>query len=204
MNLRIATVIFLLSILVVVGCTNSTGYGLTSHASFVGPQIGIVADGELRVIEVRPGSAAETAGVQVGDILLDLTWIPSDAPAYMPESSDVVYTDTSSIPLTAGERVTADESLTTIVGKIVVTSGMAVTPIPPPVESYIEKGTVPFTDSERIISLAGVGVPLKMRLKRGDQVLELTVTPTVPPTRPLAPNEPMATYTPVMPPYYYY
>jgi len=78
----------------------------------------------------------------------------------------------------------------------------AATPIPPPVASYIEKGTVPFTESSRIKSLVVYGVSLKLRLMRGDQAFDLTIIPTVPPTWSFAPDEPRATFTLVMPPYY--
>jgi hypothetical protein len=163
----------------------------------------VTANENLQVIQVEPGSAAEKAGVQVGDILLDLTWIPSDAPAYSPESSDVVYTDTARIE-DATEAMT--DTLAAGIAPISILATpvlpVAVAPIPPPVESYIETETVPFTDSVRIISLAGVGVPLKLRLQRGDQVLELTITPTPRVGHPLAPGEP--TRTPVWPPNYYY
>jgi hypothetical protein len=36
--------------------------------------LGIVADSNYQVIAVEPNSPALTAGVQTGDILLDLTW----------------------------------------------------------------------------------------------------------------------------------
>ncbi|HMN15754.1 MAG TPA: hypothetical protein PKD55_25845, partial [Bellilinea sp.] len=109
MNARMAVLVLLA--LTVVGCTSSPGYGEISYASFAGPVLGVITDKDLQVIEIEPGSAAEKAGVQVGDILLDLTWIPSDAPAYLPESSDVVYAGGGSVPLTIGEDVTAAEPL---------------------------------------------------------------------------------------------
>jgi hypothetical protein len=198
MKTRIAVIV--LWGLAVVSCAGSPDYGQTSHASFVAPQLGIVADGDLRIIEIQPESAAEKAGLQLGDILLDLTWIPSDAPAYLPESSDIVYPDTIIAPVD-GEGVAdtaAGEAFTSPIFPA------AATPIPPPVASYIEKGTVLFTESSRIKSLVVYGVPLKLRLMRGDEVLELTIVPTVPPTRSFAPNEPRGTFTPVMSPYYYY
>lgn len=197
MNTRMAVLVLLA--LTVVGCTSSPGYGEISYASFAGPVLGVITDKDLQVIEIEPGSAAEKAGVQVGDILLDLTWIPSDAPAYSPESSDVAYTDTNPAPMIAGDGVT-DATAAMVTDVLPV----AVTPIPPPVESYIEKGTVPFTDGDRIRSLRSYGVPLRLRLKRGDQMLELTIMPMPRVPRPTVPNEPIATGTPVMPPYDYF
>jgi hypothetical protein len=53
-------------------------------ASYAAPMLGIVTDPELRVAGTVEGSAAEIAGVQVGDVLLDLAWIPADAFPYTP------------------------------------------------------------------------------------------------------------------------
>ena len=180
--------VMVLALLALAGC--ASGNGMTSPlfapapaAAFAAPQMGVVADENLRVVEVLPGKAAEAAGLQVGDILLDLTWIPSDAPAYVPEGSDTILLDAQGSPLPIPVGVPA---------------------IPPPVESYIEKETVPFTDIDRIISLVAVGVPLRLRLLRGDQVLELVVTPGGWRERPHAPGEILPTVTPVTATYYYY
>lgn len=198
MKTRIAVIVLLG--LVTTSCAGSSSYGQTTHASFVAPQLGVVADGDLRIIEIQPGSAAEKAGLQLGDILLDLTWIPSDAPPYLPESSDVVRPDMTVAPIGEDDRTNMEVGAASISPIFPA----AATPIPPPVASYIEKKSVSFTESSRIQSLVVYGVPLKLRLMRSGQVLELTIIPTVPPTRSFAPDEPRATFTPVMSPYYYY
>lgn len=201
MKIRIAVIvlgIFVLTALAVAGCANSFG---TASASFPAPEIGVVADEKLRIIELWPGSAAEAAGLQVGDILLDLTWIPSDAPAYVPEGSDTVHLDAVTVPADGAALVDAGTG-DAFVSPILADSVPA---IPPPVESYIEKDTVPFTESDRIGALTVYGVPLHLRLMRGDQVLELTIVPTVRSPRPsLASGEIMPTVTPLPPTYYYY
>lgn len=202
MNIRLSAV--MLVVLVVAACTATPRYGESTHASFAGGVIGVVVDENMRVVELEYGSAAEKAGVQVGDILLDLTWIPSDAPAPLPEESDVIYTDTGSMSLSTVESITEGMPLTTVVGGVVVTRGMAVTPIPPPVAEFIEKETVPFTDGDRLRPLVGYMVPLELRLQRGDETLELTVIPAPRVPKPTVANEPIATGTPVMPPYDYF
>jgi hypothetical protein len=189
MSIRLS--ITLLVVLVVAGCTGTPRYGV-SEASFAAPVLGIVTDDQLRVVEVIPNSAAEQAGVQVGDVLLDLTWIPSATPipaetVVVPEAAGGVALDANATPIADGEVVT--EPL----------------PIPAPTilpEQYIEQGTVPFTDAPRIISLAGYGFPLKLRLQREGEVLELTITASTSVYHPLAPGE--GTPTPIPTSYYYY
>jgi hypothetical protein len=74
-----------------------------------------------------------------------------------------------------------------------------------PVASYVEKEPVPFDAEERIHSLVGIGVPLKLRLLRGDQVLELTISPEGPKALPPLPSgEVRPTVTPLPETYYYY
>jgi hypothetical protein len=81
---------------------------------------------------------------------------------------------------------------------------LAVMPLTP-VASYVEKEPIPFTEWERIMSLVGIGVPLKLRLLRGEQVVELTITPggykALPP---LPAGEVRPTVTPLPEMYYYY
>lgn len=202
MNIKLSVMV--LVALVIAACTGTSPYGETTHASYVAPQLGIVTDGDLQVIEIRAGSAADEAGVQVGDVLLDLTWIPSDVPLSRPDASDIVYLPNSPLPLPSGVTVTDGQPLTTVVGGVVVPAGVAVTPIPPPVGDYIEKATVPFTEGDRIRSLSSYGVPLKLRLTRDGQVIDVTITPSNPPIEPPEPNVPMATFTPVMPPHHYF
>jgi hypothetical protein len=180
----------------------------------------MTTDGNFRVVDVRPNGAAASAGVQIGDVLLDLTWIPSDAPMYVPEQSDVLYADANGFLLdpfgnplvdATGRRLTTDDIIVPAPGlepgaseDVAAPEGVA-TPRPPvvppvsplvppggvsytrsagpPAEDYIAKDTVPFTAENAIrikSSLVGYGVPLKLRVQRGDQLLELTITPMPP------------------------
>jgi hypothetical protein len=184
MTIRVA--VFALVVVAAVSCTSSPRY-MGGEASFAGPELGVTTDEKFKVIQIEPGSAAEAAGVQVGDVLVDLTWIPTEAPASSSQVTDVVALATPVIEVVEG--------VTEVVGYVVPAQTV-------PVESYIEKGTVPFTDSGRIRGLTGYRGPLKLTLRRGDQVLELTITPTPRVGHPLAPGEPTA--TPVMPPYRYF
>lgn len=200
MKTRIAVIVLVtlgVSMPIIAGCV---GISQETSGSFVAPLIGVIANENLQIVEIIPGSAAEKAGLQVGDILLDLTWIPSDAPAYLPKESDVVNSDTT-IATIEGEGAT--DSIDSTSNSPALPD--SVTPIPPPVESYIDKDTVPFNESDRIGALTVYGVPLTLRLMRGEQVLELTIVPTVlPPLPSLTPGEIRPTLTPLPPTYYYY
>jgi len=39
------------------------------------PTYGIITDENFKTVGLAPGGAAEKAGLQVGDVLLDMTWI---------------------------------------------------------------------------------------------------------------------------------
>jgi S1-C subfamily serine protease len=45
------------------------------------PEFGIVVDGDMRVVDLERGSAAELAGIQRGDVILRLEGIPLTLPA---------------------------------------------------------------------------------------------------------------------------
>lgn len=230
-----------LVVLSVVSCTATPRYKVTVSGVSPGPDIGVTVDEEFRVVDIARNSAAEKAGVQVGDILLDLTWIPSDAPAYMPESSDVIYVDRDGFvvdaagnrlldadgqPITIQDAMQVEPPFDTLPGPppeapvqesptelVPELTAEPPTPIPgpspvrdagPPVADYIEKDTVPFTDGDRIRSLKSYGVPLKLRIQRGEQEMELTIIPrpilwTPDPSGVVEP-----TITPVLPPYDYF
>lgn len=111
------------------------------------PLLGIVVDQNLQVIGLEPNSPGLKAGVQVGDILLDITW----------------FAFSNSIRRN---------------------------------KSNIEMATVPFTDRQRIKALMDYEYLLRMRVKRGDQIVELIIQPAIPIWRKF--NEP--TPTPLWPP----
>lgn len=147
-----------------IGVIGDVGIGIGASPA---PDLGVIVDEELRVVEIYPESAAEKAGVKLGDVLVDVTWIPSDAPAYAPPSDVVSVTEVNGVYF---------------VSPIVIPG--AVTPIPSPVASYIEKETLPFTESGRVHELIRIGVPLRLTIIRDGEELELTVTPTPPRGRP--------------------
>ena len=95
------------------------------------PRLGIAVDQNLTVISIEPYSPALNAGVQVGDVLLDLTWFSF--------SNNAPHND-----------------------------------------SGINKSTVPFTNGEGIDNLMDFEYLLKLRVKRGGQIVEMTIQPTVP------------------------
>ena len=109
--------------------------------------LGIIVDKELQVIAIEPHSPALDVGVQVGDLLLDLTWFTF--------SNNVRNND-----------------------------------------SKIDKSPVPFTDRKRIAALMDYEYLLKLRVRRGSEILEFIVQPTVPVWRKY--SEP--TPTPLWPP----
>lgn len=166
--------------------------------SSVGKGLGVVLDETLRVVEVMSGGAADAAGILVGDILLDAAWIP-DAPP------ELVPTPTPLPPLVV--TVPAGMTVVDTDGRV-VSAGEALTlpaPIPAPTlppEQYIELGTVPFSDRARIMNLIPYGVPIKVRLQRGGEILELIVVPTTLAYQPRASGS--ATPTPLPATFYFY
>jgi hypothetical protein len=77
------------------------------------------------------------------------------------------------------EYVNVFDSTAPIIEGEVVTETAAMTPAPAHTES--SSGTVLFTESEGIKTLLSYGVPLRLRVEREEQVLRLTVIPTLPP-----------------------
>jgi hypothetical protein len=174
--------------MVLASCNNPYVVGA---GSYPGKQLGVVLDEKLRVVGIESQSAAEQAGVQIGDILLDLTWIQSATPdpsvTATPTEIVVATLDENSIPITESKAVTLPVA------------------IPAPtqhLEDFLTTATVPFSDVEGIKSLTPYGVPLRLRLQRREQVMELTITPSRPVYHVLAPGE--GTVTPVPMNYYYY
>jgi len=48
----------------------------SSAASYAAPELGVVVDEMMKVVDVDPGNAADKAGVQKGDILISIEDIP--------------------------------------------------------------------------------------------------------------------------------
>lgn len=46
------------------------------HGSYAAPELGVVVDETMKVVDVDPGNAAEKAGVQKGDVLIAIEDIP--------------------------------------------------------------------------------------------------------------------------------
>lgn len=216
MSVRLS--IMMLLVLALVGCTGTPQYGGTA-ASSVAPVLGVVTDEKLQVVEVVSGGAAEHAGIQRGDILLDLTWIPTGTleplvtaiPSATPDlaipSATLFPAVTSSpsetviaLPGPAGS-IAMDTNGTPIEGSELLTPIAIPAPTIPP-EQYIEREAVPFTDSTRISSLVGRGFPLKLRLQREGEILDITIIASTGVFHPLAPGE--GTPTPIPDTYYYY
>ena len=223
--------------LIVTRCTGSPAL----HAA---PDLGVMTDADFKVVDLLPSGPALAAGVQVGDVLLDLTWIPSDARVVLPPP-DIVYVDPGGFMVdpmgnpyvdATGRRLTLEEAsgapgpprpreggavqssplptptpiLTpTVVQPISVLVLPGNRPYQPPVgpraADVIEKDTVSFTaeNTRRIHGLAAYGVPLKLRIQRGDQVMELTITPTDPASRYVEPPPGAPTPTPISSAHYF-
>lgn len=221
--------VLILVTLAVTSCTAGTQIVGQVHGLSPAPDLGVMADKDFRVVDMIPNGPVAVAGAQIGDVLLDLTWIPSDAPMYIPEHSDVLYLDSKGFLVdpvgnpyvdATGRRLTPDDILLPEPGtdrppvvppvtiEVQPGSPTYTRPTPLPAADYIEKDTIPFApeNRSRITSMAGYGVPLKLRVQRGDQVLELTVTPTAPGSRYIEPEpgkEPPPTPTPISSAYYF-
>ena len=172
--------------------------GCAGAGSAPAPELGITADPELKVVAVYPGSAAEKAGVQIGDILVDLTWIPMDeVPADYVDKVLNQPSDTSA----PEEIVTKNKDGTSITTTVPVTVGRPIngifpqpaSPLPP--GSYMVKEPVQFTNIEGAISLVGQGLPLNLRVIRNGEEVTITITPSVR-VRNYGPDNPAPTQVP--------
>jgi S1-C subfamily serine protease len=108
MRIRLALALFW--IVAVAGCATIPGRSADVIGLSPAPLLGIATNENLVVIDVDPGSAAETAGVQKGDVLIDLTGVAEG------ESNGGAEIDKGPISFTDEERVkqlirTADELL---------------------------------------------------------------------------------------------
>lgn len=166
---------FALFVLALVGCVAGPHLG-GAAASYPAPELGIIADENLHVVGLDYKSAAGKAGVQVGDILVDLTWIsPEEAEGLdLPEVTFRYESAPITMVITNGDTVT-------------VVSGLP--PATVPVGDMIEHGPIPFTERERIIYQAAYGVPLRLKLMRDGAEIELVVVPQRPAERQLEPGQ---------------
>lgn len=79
-----------LTLMMVSSCTSNDPVIGQAQALYASPDIGVVTDEDFRVLSLEAGDGAEAAGVQVGDVLLDITWIPSDEPVYRPDWPEII------------------------------------------------------------------------------------------------------------------
>jgi membrane-associated protease RseP (regulator of RpoE activity) len=183
----------------IVGCAGGGAVpGVMTHGISPSPELGITADPELKVVAVYPGSAAEKAGVQIGDILVDVTWIPMDeAPADYAEKV-LNHADDTVAP---EEIVTKNADSTIITTQVPVTVGRPIngvfpqpsSPLPP--GNYMVKEPVQFINIKGAISLVGYGFPLSLRVIRNGEEVTIKITPTVRVMN-YGPNNPVPTLAP--------
>ena len=170
----------------------------TRHELRIGTQLGVVIDQQQRVVDVEAKGAAERAGIQVGDLLLDLAYIPPTTlePSVdaNPEATEVVAHMNNEV-----EQDDADRAI----------SESRVSPLPSPVpantprlEDILGTNPVQFTDVDGIRKLIVRGVPLKLRLERETEVIEIVITPSRPIFHPIDSGVP--TSTPVPSEFMYY
>jgi hypothetical protein len=149
--MRVKAVI-LVALLVVVTAGCAVGAGESSAGACPAPLYGIITDGDYKIISVEPGSSAEEAGLQAGDVLVDATW-STWTPIIC---NDVVYLDSNGSPL--------------------LPLGIFAAPVSQ-AEPAHPSGPVPFTDQAGIKTLLQHYAALKFRVQRGDQMIEVIVTP---------------------------
>ncbi|MCC6455271.1 MAG: hypothetical protein IT328_10040 [Caldilineaceae bacterium] len=155
------TLIISLLLLGITGCAAAPRYRGIAAGSSSEYVLGLSVDADLRVVEVTPASAAERAGVQVGDQLVSLTWILSERPEELGGSQGIVAVDDGAAPIIEGEVVTETADMLSA-------------------QAAGGSGTVPFTDRAEIRTLLSYGVPLRLRVLRAEQMLRLTVIPALP------------------------
>jgi hypothetical protein len=130
------------------GCATTPRYRGVAQRDATEYVLGLTVDETQRVVEVAPDSAGQRAGVEVGDVLVSLTWILSEAPETLPNAQGDTPTELYTV---------------------------TVTPLRPP--AGVEYKTFRFTEPESIDTLISYGVPLRLELLRQDQVRTLTIIP---------------------------
>jgi membrane-associated protease RseP (regulator of RpoE activity) len=67
----------IMAVMVLIGCVQlPPGYSTAGHASWPAPQLGVVVDENMKVVDIDRYSTAEEAGIQVGDILINIDGVP--------------------------------------------------------------------------------------------------------------------------------
>jgi hypothetical protein len=178
---------FVLFGLMLMACATTPQRMVVMEAVGPGPEFGVSVDENHRVVGIELKSAAEAAGIQIGDILVDATWLRSEVPTDVPDSNDSASLGAGTSPLVEGEVVTGSVAMPAATQSI------------EELAKFIPTETIPFTEGTRIRELRSYGVPMLLTIVRGDQEIKLTVTPT---PRVGRLGEP--TVTPVMPPYDYF
>ena len=174
MPLKARVLIALLAIFTIIlttGCVRQLEPTGMASGSCPAPTLGIIVDDNLQVLGVVPNSAAESAGVLVGDVLVDLTWIKLEP---QPGCNDVGMVDASASPLPMPTSMIVE-----------------VEQPPHPTEP------VPFTDRTTISEMMQYGATMRLRLLRAGVAVEVIITPTVPRPQPQAPGTLMPTPTPI-------
>lgn len=169
MVIRVITVVLVLAALA--GCTMTPLNRGIEAGSPTGYALGVTVDEEVRVVEVEPDSAAQKAGVEVGDVLVSLTWVLSEVPEHLPSSSDAA-TDSTPTSLAEANPITQSDTLTEVAALTQEISAPQVRSAP-----GVETRTVLFTDRDEIRTVISYGVPLRLSLLREGQRHEFTIVP---------------------------
>jgi hypothetical protein len=153
--------------LLLIGCASASiaqeERNVTIEASWGMPSLGIMVDAKQQVVHVNKNSSVEKAGLQPGDILLDIQ--PAvDAPGV--EKKIVPFTDA--------------QAVRALIESTIVLESLAESSV-----ANQQEGEKPDMDRDgkgEANSLEGEAppkatIPFKVRIKRGDKILELEVTP---------------------------
>ena len=148
----ISVLLMTLLVVLLAGCTTTPRTRAIAQNNNANYALGLVIDAERRVVEVGSDSAATRAGVHVGDQVVSLTWILSEAPAELPTSRANTDVETAATPLTT-----------------------TVAPLRPP--PGVEYRTAPFTAPDEIRTMISYGLPLRLQVVRQGVIRELTIVP---------------------------
>lgn len=162
--------------------TNS-GSSVIEEAAWETPSLGVLVDERLKVAWVIPESAADKAGVKIGDVLVELRLTADDA-----MSATVLAPPVAEAGMPVVEETTqVKEGATPVTGEDYVPRGT--------VEPYL-KDPIPFTDKYAIAQLLKQTMVLKevtpepwgpmnykpesgpfiLKIQRGNEILDLQIT----------------------------
>lgn len=176
-----------LVVLLLSGCAGPSD----THTLSRPPILGVVIDENQRVVDVWEGSGALAAGLQVGDVLLDLTWRPSSTPepAETPISETTPISSDGSTEPVLGASDTPTDTDSGMPDWGPVAEGLAVPAPTTPPEQVLDTTPVSFTDVQGILEVVGYGFPLRIRFERAGTIQELTIVPNTSIYRELGPGE---------------